>query len=106
MDKKGFLTAFSGKARDNEILILDDLKLSAPKTKEMAKVIKNFSQIKNALLIMPESNENVKRAGNNLPNLGIININNLNILDVLKYQYVILTKSGIEYLTKKYVTSK
>jgi len=106
MAQKAFLTALSGKARDNEILILDDLKLSAPKTKEMAKVIKNFSQIKNALLIMPESNENVKRAGNNLPNLGIININNLNILDVLKYQYVILTKSGIEYLTKKYVTSK
>ena len=87
-------------------MILDDLKLSAPKTKEMAKIMKNFSQVKTALLVLESNNENAKRAGNNLPNLGIININNLNILDVLKYQYVILTKSGIEYLTKKYVASK
>ena len=102
MAQKAFLTAFSGKAKDNEILILDDLKLSAPKTKEMAKVMSNFSQIKNALLVMSEQSENVKRAAKNLPNLKVININNLNILDILKYQYIILTKSGIEYLNKKY----
>ena len=63
----------------------------------------NFSQIKNALLVISEPNENVKRASKNLPNLEIININNLNILDVLKYQYLILTKEGIEYLNKKYI---
>jgi len=106
MAQKALITALSGKAKDNEILILDDLKLPAPKTKEMAKVMLNFSQIKNALLVISEPNENVKRAGNNLPNLEIININNLNILDILKYQYVILTKDGIEYLNKKYASVK
>ena len=106
MAQKALITALSGKAKDNEILILEDLKLSAPKTKEMAKVMLNFSQIKNALLVISEPNENVKRAGNNLPNLEIININNLNILDILKYQYVILTKDGIEYLNKKYASVK
>ena len=106
MAQKALITALSGKAKDNEILILDDLKLPAPKTKEMAKVMLNFSQIKNALLVISEPNENVKRAGNNLPNLEIININNLNILDILKYQYVILTKSGVEYLNKKYASVK
>jgi len=103
MAQKALITALSGKAKDNEILILEDLKLSAPKTKEMAKVMLNFSQIKNALLVISEPNENVKRASKNLPNLEIININNLNILDVLKYQYLILTKEGIEYLNKKYI---
>ena len=106
MAQKALIMALSGKAKDNEILILDDLKLSAPKTKEMAKVMLNFSQIKNALLVISEPNENVKRAAKNLPNLEIININNLNILDILKYQYVILTKSGVEYLNKKYASVK
>ena len=106
MAQKALITALSGKAKDNEILILDDLKLPAPKTKEMAKVMLNFSQIKNALLVISEPNENVKRASKNLPNLEIININNLNILDILKYQYVILTKDGIEYLNKKYASVK
>lgn len=102
MARKAFLTALSAKLRDNEILILDDLRLPALKTKEMVKIMKNFPQVKTALLVLSGNNESIKRAGNNLPNLKIININNLNILDILKYQYVIFTKIGIEYLNKKY----
>ncbi len=102
MAKKAFLTALSAKLRDNEILILDDIKLLAPKTKEMAKMMSKFPQVKNALLIVSEFTENVKRAARNLPNLEIVNINNLNIFNVLKYQYLIFTKDGVEYLNKKY----
>src|SRR3989344_1794431 len=65
MAQKAFLIVLSAKAKDNEILILDDLKLSAPKTKEMAKIMKNFSQVKTALLVLESNNENAKRAGNN-----------------------------------------
>jgi len=103
MARKAFLTALSTKAKDNELLILDDLKLSAPKTKEMAKIMKNFPQVKTGLLVLAgEKDENLKRAGRNLPNLRITNIDNLNILDILKYKNLILTKDGIEYLNKKY----
>ena len=110
MARKAFLTALSAKARDSELLVLDDLKLSAPKTKEMAKIMKNFPQVKTSLLVLPvrladgagKKNENLKRAGRNLPNLKIINIDNLNILDILKYKHLIFFKDGIEYLSKKY----
>lgn len=102
MARKAFLTALSAKAKDNEVLILDDLKLPAPKTKEMAKVIKNFPNIKNGLLILADKNESIMRAARNLPNIEIANINNLNILDILKYQYLIFTREGIDYLNKKY----
>lgn len=112
MARKAFLTALSTKAKDSELLVLDDLKLSAPKTKEMAKIMKIFPKIKSGLLVLldrrslgeggADKNENLKRAGRNLPNLRIINIESLNILDILKNQYLILTKEGIEYLSKKY----
>ncbi len=102
MARKAFLTALSTKAKDSELLILDDLKLSVPKTKEMTKIMKNFPQVKNDLLILSGKNEDIKRAGRNLPNLRIINIDNLNILDILKYKHLIFTKDGIEYLSKKY----
>ncbi|MEK7178471.1 MAG: 50S ribosomal protein L4, partial [Patescibacteria group bacterium] len=102
MARKAFLTALSAKARDNELLVLDDLKLSAPKTKEMAKIMKNFPQVKNGLLALAKKSEDLKRTGRNLPNLNITNIDNLNILDILKYKYLIFTKDGIEYLNKKY----
>src|SRR3989344_4854143 len=42
MARKAFLTALSTKARDNEILLFDDLKVTSSKTKEMAKVMANF----------------------------------------------------------------
>ena len=106
MARKAFLTALSTKAKDSELLVLDDLKLSAPKTKEMAKIMKNFSQVKNSLLVLAGKNEDLKKAGRNLPNLRIINIDNLNILDILKYKYLIFTKDGIKHLNKKYDTAK
>ncbi len=106
MARKAFLTALSTKAKDSELLVLDDLKLSAPKTKEMAKIMKNFPQVKNSLLVLTGKNENIKRAGRNLSNLRIINIDNLNILDIFKYKHLIFTKDGIEYLSKKYDVAK
>lgn len=106
MAKKALLTVLSAKAKDGEILVLDNLKLPAPKTKEMAKVISNFNKLKTGLLIMEKPDGDIKRAAGNLPNLEIININNLNILDVLRYQYLIMTKDGIEELTKVYAAVK
>lgn len=102
MARKAFLIALSAKAKDNEILIFDEIKLSAPKTKEIAKVLKNFLKIKNGLLVLDKKEKIIKRAAGNLANLDIINIDNLNILNILKYQYLILTKEGIEYLNEKY----
>ena len=103
MARQAFLTALSTKAKDSELLVLDDLKLSAPKTKEMSKIMKNFPQVKTSLLVLAgKKDENLKRAGRNLPNLRIINIDNLNILDILKYKHLIFTKDSIEYLNKKY----
>ncbi len=106
MARQALLTALSAKFRDGEILILEELKIAAPKTKEMAKIISNFPQVKSGLLIMSGVNENVKRASGNLQNLEITNISNLNILDILKYQHLIITKNGVEELTKIYAPSK
>ena len=113
MAKKALLTALSAKFKDGEILVLEDLKLSVPKTKEMAKVISDFSEnisvgkrIKSFLIAAPVLSYNLTRAGRNLPNLKIININNLNIFDVMSYQYLVLMKEGVEALDKKYASYK
>ena len=101
MTLKAFLTALSAKAKDNEILVFNELKLAAPKTKEAAKIMANFPKVKNGLLLVKD--ENLKMAFRNLPNVTVSNINNLNILDVLRYQYLIFTKDGVERLNKNYI---
>ncbi len=105
MARKAFLTALSGKVKDNELLVLNELKLAAPKTKEMAKIMKNFPQIKNGLLISSKD-EIIKKAARNLPNLNIASIDNLNIADLLKHKYLIFTENGIGQLNKKYAAAK
>ena len=105
MARKAFLTALSAKARDNKILFLDDLKIISSKTKEMAKVAANFPQIKTGLLVLLEKNDMLKNASRNLSKFNIVNINNLNVFNVLKHQYLIFTKSAVEYLEKKYAAS-
>ncbi|MBI2635521.1 MAG: 50S ribosomal protein L4 [Parcubacteria group bacterium] len=106
MARKAFLTALSAKARDNEILIFDDLKILSLKTKEMAKIMANFPQIKKGLLVLFEKNDMLKNASRNLLKLEVVNIDNLNIFNVLKHRHLIFTKPAIEYLNKKYDAPK
>lgn len=102
MARKALLTALSAKLKDNEILVLDDLKLKMAKTKEMAKILNNFPKIKSALIVLSKKNDEVARAGRNLPDLKIINTQNLNILDILQHRHLVLTKPVLDYLNQTY----
>jgi len=106
MKRKALLVALSQKARDHEILILDDLKLKNPKTKEAAIVLKSLSKIKGfekltgkkntALILIKDKNEQLKRSFRNLAGVLFNEVRNLNLLDALTYKYIILSKSSLE----------
>ncbi|MDP2638593.1 MAG: 50S ribosomal protein L4 [Candidatus Azambacteria bacterium] len=102
MADKAFLTALSGKVKDNELLILDALEISTPKTKEMAKIMASFPKVKSGLLILLSRAENIKRATRNLSGLSVMGVDNINILDILQRKYLIFTKDCLECLNKKY----
>ncbi len=101
MKKKAFLIALSQKLRDNEILFLDKIVLTQPKTKEAAVIIKNLSNIKNfeklagkkknrAIIAIPQKNEEIKRSFRNIPGLEISEFRNLNVLDLVTYKHLII----------------
>ncbi len=106
MKRKALLMALSEKAKDNEIIILDELKIGEPKTKLAAKIFNNLAKIKKdvkkgALVLMAEKNENATKAARNIPKLETIGMGSLNIVDVLRYKYLIMTKDSIEKLKTK-----
>lgn len=99
--KKAFYTALSQKLRDNEILFLDNINLSRPKTKEAAGALNSLSQIggfekiknktKNkAILALSKKNSDISRSFRNIAGMNIAEARNLNILDVLNYKYLII----------------
>jgi large subunit ribosomal protein L4 len=105
MKRKALLTALSGKAKDKEIIVLDELKITEPKTKLMARVFDNLAKIKKdvkkgAMVLMVEKNENVTKAARNIPKLETIGLGSLNIVDVLRYKYLILIKDSIDILSR------
>ena len=102
MARKALLTVLSAKLRDDELLVLDQLKLTGAKTKEFSKVLGAFPKVKSALVILPKKDDDILRASANLSRVKIITTDNLNIFDILKYQNVILTKDTVDYLQKTY----
>lgn len=111
MARKALFVALSSKAKDNEILVLEDLKLQNPKTKEMNQVISNLrSQIadfkdlnKNMLLILPVNDDNIVRASKNLPYLSTILARNLNALAILSYKYLLMLKEDVKVLKETFL---
>jgi len=105
MKRKATLIALSSKARDKEIIVLDKIEISAPKTKEVAIIVSTIVPNQStALLMIPGKNEIILRASRNIPGFKVINVLNINILDLLNHKYLILLKDTVDALKKKYGT--
>ena len=106
MARRALFMALSSKVKDKQLLMLDEIRLENPKTKEMALVMKNLSVLMdkkpNALLILPITDDKFKRSINNLTNLSVIEARNLNPLEVLSYKYLVLVKGSIDALNKAF----
>lgn len=105
MKRKATLIALSSKARDKEIIVLDKIEISAPKTKEAAIIVNTIVPNQStALLMIPGKNEIILRASRNIPGFKVINVLNINILDLMNHKYLILLKDTVDALKKKYGT--
>ena len=84
-------SALTSKVNDNKIIVLDDLKLDAIKTKDMVKVLGNINAEK-ALIVMDGSNTNVMLSARNIPDVKTASVNTINVYDLLKYNTLVVTK--------------
>jgi large subunit ribosomal protein L4 len=110
MKRRALLMVLSAKAKENLLILLDSLKIEEPKTKLMAKIIENLkSKIKNfegsLLIALPKKDEIIFRAGRNIPDLGIIEARNLNVLDLLSFKYLLLPKETIKVIKETFLKS-
>lgn len=105
MAKKALWTVLSAKAREGEIVVLEDLKFAEPKTKLAAalfeklcklKEFKNLKKGNGVLIALPEKDGFSRRALRNLPYAGIDEARNLNARKVLQYKYILFPKAVVE----------
>lgn len=100
--KLAMKSALTSKVNSNELIVLDELNLEAPKTKEMVNILKNLKVEKKALIVMGDRNEAVIRSAKNIPGVETTSVNTLNVYDILKYDKFIITKDAVQKVEEVY----
>lgn len=88
-------SALSAKLQDNQLTVLDEIKLDQPKTKEIARMLQNLQVHGKALLVTAVPDENVYRSGRNIPGVKTVVARQLNVLDIINHDRLILTKDAV-----------
>jgi len=94
--------ALSSKLKDQQLMILNALSLPAPKTREMAGVLKNLNVSGKALLVLAGNDKSVERAVRNIPGIKLAFTNTLNVLDILNYEKFIATEEAVRRIEEVY----
>lgn len=89
-------SALSSKVIGNEIIVLDQLQLSQPKTKEFNAILKNLNVERKALVVAANYDDNVALSARNIPGVKFVSASGINVLDVLGYDKLIITKEAVE----------
>lgn len=100
--KLAIKSALTSKVLNDEIIVLDELNIEEPKTKEMVKILDSIKANKKALIVMDESNENIMKSIRNIPNIEVTIANTLNVYDILKYDSFIITKAAVRKVEEVY----
>ena len=107
MRQKALLNCFTDKAREEKIILVDQLILEQPKTKEVKKILDKLPvSEKKVILAFDKSDKNFIQAGKNLKKLWITTVNSLNVLDLLNYEYLMMPVAGLKELEKNYLKDK
>ncbi|MDW8800175.1 50S ribosomal protein L4 [Clostridium sp. A1-XYC3] len=102
MRRVAMKSALTSKVNDNEIFVLENLELDAPKTKEIVKMLSALNT-KKTLIVTAESNENVYKSARNIEGVAVLPVNNLNVYDLLKYENLVITKDAVSKIEEVYV---
>ncbi len=87
-------SVLTSRVQDNKLIVLDELKFDAIKTKEFKKVMDNL-KVDKAMVVIGGQDENVILSARNLPRVNTAVAENINVYDILKGDTLVLTKDAV-----------
>lgn len=94
-------SAFSYKAKSEDLMIIEDLKLDAIKTQDFKALIANLKlENDKVLMILGEKNDNAYLSSRNLKKVKVVTADSVNTYDVLNAKKVVMDQSSIEVIEK------
>lgn len=92
-------SALAHKVKLNEVVVLEDFNLDAPKTKEFINILNNLQlNGKKAVFVLPEVNENVVLSSRNIPNSKVVLASELNTYSILDNQSLVLAENSVKVI--------
>ncbi|MBM7573091.1 50S ribosomal protein L4 [Aquibacillus albus] len=89
-------SAYSSKVKEDSLVVLEGFAIEAPKTKEIVNLLSALSVEEKALIVTADKDEVVSRSANNLPNVKVLTVSEVNVLDLLTHDKLIITKDAAE----------
>jgi large subunit ribosomal protein L4 len=87
--------ALSAKARDGQLMVLEQLELDEPKTKEMVRILAALGVDSSALIVTSEAEENIVKSARNLRGIKTLPASLLNVVDILSYKVLLMTVAAV-----------
>ena len=102
MNSKAIAMVLSGKLEDKELIVLDNLTFKEKKTKAMAEVLKNLKINKKTLIAFSDAEKDLRIVSRNIKDVKNILTGQLNVSDMMKNKFLLMTKESVKYLEDKY----
>ncbi len=100
--KLAMISALSMKVADNEMVVVNEFALEAPKTKEFVKVLAALKVEGKTLVITAGKDEDVLRASRNIPTVKTIQTGEINVYDLVNCDKVIFTEAAVKEVEEVY----
>lgn len=102
MKRNALVSALSAKVADEDMIVLDALKIENGKTKEMTAILKAFNLDKRVLVVTEGIEQNVLRASGNIANVKVLPVSQINVYDLVANAKCLITKEAIEKIQEAY----
>jgi large subunit ribosomal protein L4 len=87
-------SALTDKVNNGNIIVLDELKMAEPKTKEMVQVLKNLNAPE-ALVVIGTKDDNVIKSARNIPGVTPVEATGINVYNILAHKKMVITKEAV-----------
>ncbi len=95
-------SAFSAKAMEKEIIIVDSIAMTEYKTKKIAAMLEAIGAEKKALIVLPENNSMIVKSASNIPGVKTAQVNTLNVYDILNAGSLVIAKDAVSKIEEVY----
>ncbi len=98
MRRKALVSALSSKAKDGRVLVVDNITLERPRTRELRTLLDNLGVRQSALVVTARPDTNLVLSTRNLPGVSVVTAQDIGVYDVMTHRHLVVTRDALSKL--------